>query len=377
MMTAAKATDAQILEAVKEHGNKSKAAKALGISKVALGRRYNRLTATVEEPVIPNEQIEHIQVAALEQKVQRLETELMRRDMQGVVVAGPESQVISTSSLWLQAEAENARRIKRAQQKHNFQAETTENEPIAICFASDQHIATGNTVDLRRMREDAELIRDTPNLYVVLGGDSIDNHIKHVIAMLASRDQPSDQWKLFEYYLSIIANKVIVGISGNHDYWTNQIAGVDMLKCLFEKQLIHYAPHSATLHIKVGNVKYIIVCRHQYRYNSTLNLCHTVKRMFDMGSDPFDIGVVCHHHEAAIESFHRHGFERWAARPGSYQIISDYSDNFGFEVTYPTCPTFVLYPNKRDIVGFNDLRKGARFIKSEVEAYKANPKLVF
>jgi len=205
---------------------------------------------------------------------------------------------------------------------------------------------------------------NTPNSYAILGGDGVDNHIKHKSAILSSRSQPDDQYLLYNYYLSILSQSLLVMISGNHDDWTDQIAGIDMVRRLAEENRIHFAPDEARLRLQLGSVEYSLACRHQYRYNSSLNLCHTVKRWYDMGDDLFDIGVICHHHEAATEMFGRHGLPRYAARPGSYQIMSSYSRQKGYNITYPTCPTFILHPDERRITAFDDLRDGLTFLEA-------------
>jgi len=270
----------------------------------------------------------------------------------------------SPEARWKAAELDNAEAIKRALFMAHFSVELPD-KPCAISCVSDQHISLGNTVDLARMREDAELIAEHDGCFAILGGDATDNHVKHRAAVLAARSQPSDQFELFEWYLSIFAHRVLVAISGNHDLWTNQVAGVDVLSMLLAKQKVCYAPDEALLDLTVGQQPYKIGIRHQYRMNSSFNETHVVKQWFRNGECSWDIGCIGHHHVSAIEPFWGHGVERWACRPGSYQITSAYSRQFGFNKTRPMCPTFVLYPDRREIVGFHDLRPALRFLKAE------------
>jgi hypothetical protein len=210
------------------------------------------------------------------------------------------------------------------------------------------------------MRLDAELIRDTPGCYCVLAGDQVDNHVKHYSAMLSARSQPSDQYRLFEYYLSILGPKCLVVTSGNHDNWTNQIAGIDLLGRIVRDQRVFYSPDEAWLDIEVGDQQYVVGVRHQYRFGSQFNQTHTVKQWLRLGPREFDVGVIGHHHEAAIEQVIYRDRFRWVARPGSYQITSGYSRQYGFNHAIPTCPTFLFHGDEHDISGWKSVRAMAR-----------------
>ena len=103
---------------------------------------------------------------------------------------------------WARAEVDGKKRIDKAVKRGRFKVDFNKG-PIAICAISDQHIAKGTPCDFARMREDAELIRDTEGFYAVLGGDGVDNHIKHRAAMISAGSGPDDQRRLFDYYFQL------------------------------------------------------------------------------------------------------------------------------------------------------------------------------
>lgn len=308
-----------------------------------------------EKPQVSQSELDAMQIAALQAKVQQQSPR--------VQMEGYDDDPFPAKDVWDRVEIENAKRIERSLSQSKFKATLPSDRPAAICFVSDQHISCGNVVDMKRMRDDALFIATTPNVYVVLGGDGVDNHIKHKSAIIAARSQPDDQWRLYNYYLEILAEKIAVVISGNHDAWTNQIASVDMVKWLAERNRIRYSPHSAYVEFALGQLVYRVCIAHQYQFNSRMNLTHTVKQMLNFGEHDFDIGCVCHHHEPAMESFRRRGLWRLAFRPGAYQITSDYSAQYGFPVAQPTCPTAVVFPNQRKMVGFDDVRDAVSFMR--------------
>jgi predicted MPP superfamily phosphohydrolase len=67
---------------------------------------------------------------------------------------------------------------------------TLGSKPVAISFISDQHIAPGSPVDMKRMREDAEIVASTRGMFAILGGDGVDNPIKHRHAIINATSTP-------------------------------------------------------------------------------------------------------------------------------------------------------------------------------------------
>jgi hypothetical protein len=260
--------------------------------------------------------------------------------------------------VWDRAERDCDRKISKVKKAGLFSAEF-DAKPIGITFVSDQHIAPGTPVAMKRMREDAELIASTPRLFACLNGDGIDGHIKHRAAILGARSTPDDQWRLFDYYLQIFHESILLITSGNHDAWTVHLAGTDVLRRIAEQNKVRYAPHEARLTVKVGTQPYSLALRHQFRMNSSFNQTHAVKQWFRLGESDFDIGVVSHHHECAVEQFLARGQMRYAIRPGSYQITSSYAADLGYSHSIPACPTVILFPGERKVWVFHDVRDGA------------------
>ena len=272
---------------------------------------------------------------------------------------------VDPAELWRVAEEDSAKRLEKAAKHARFNAKLPGDRVSAISFISDQHIAPGTPVDFKRMRYDAEAIAATDDLYAILGGDGVDNHIKHLSAVIAARSQPHDQWVLYDYYLGLLSESILVATSGNHDLWTNQYAGTDVVSMLCKSKKIAYAPYEARINLTVGKQPYKIAVRHQYRLNSSFNQTHSVKQWQRLGEEEFDVGCIGHHHEAAVESFIYRGKKCWACRPGAYQITSSYSMAYGWNAAIPTCPTFLLYPDERKIVGFDCVHEAVKMLKAE------------
>lgn len=262
--------------------------------------------------------------------------------------------------LWARVEQTTAEAIIRNEGSRWAQINMKGDRHIGIAFASDQHIGNAYT-DHARMREDAEMIRNTPNCYVIHAGDFIDNFVidKPRPAMKA-QIPPGLQWKLCSHYLSMFGDDILAVVAGNHDLWTKGMTDYDPLAAQVKETGALYHAHELNLRIRVGQVFYHVSVRHKRRGNSSLNPARVVKKMWEDGEHDFDIGVVGHHHTPVIEPFTRHGLERWAIRPGAYKMIDSFSEMIGFQAERATCPLAILSPDSRSIQVFSDLRDGVR-----------------
>lgn len=294
-----------------------------------------------------------------------------------VVIAPEETGEEPIEELLARTIRQTARAVQKARAHRHALARLVTRKPIGIAFASDQHLATSGAVDVAKAFSDAEMIQQEPGLFAMLGGDGVDNAIKHLSAMVNKASAPKDEWRLYDHYLATLGHKILAVVSGNHDDFTKDVTGVDMVARLAAKRKIHYAPDEVTLQVELldspdgEGLSYSVKVRHQYRFGSTLNVGNTVKRLYDMGGDPFDVGVVCHHHEAHVESFERHGRTRWALRPGSYQIQTGYGRRYGFNPSEPTCPVAIFWPDEQRVVCFRDLREGITHLRAARAEYDA------
>tara|TARA_R110002020_G_scaffold23154_5_gene77464 strand:- start:6352 stop:7581 length:1230 start_codon:yes stop_codon:yes gene_type:complete len=271
----------------------------------------------------------------------------------------------SPNDLWSEVEKLTTNAIK-GQEFSKWADVKFENkgQHIAIAFASDQHIGNKYT-DHERMREDAELIANTPNCYIIHAGDFIDNFVidKPRPAMKATIP-PSVQWKLCEHYLDMFDDKIVAIVAGNHDLWTASLTDYDPLNELVRKRAILYHAFELNIRIWVGEQPYHISVRHKRRGNSNVHPARVVKSWWETGEADFDIGVVGHHHTPVVENFVRHGIERWAVRPGAYKMVDGYSEMLGFSDYWPTCPVAILSPSSKNIQVFSDLKTGLMALKA-------------
>jgi len=251
-----------------------------------------------------------------------------------------------------------------------------ETKPIGIAHIGDQHVGSHCWVD--RMIEDAEIIRDTPGMYCILGGDGVDNYIKHQSAIINNTSRPINEWKAFRAYLKILHKKCLMMISGNHDAWIEDYTSINMVREIASFMKIQYSPNWRGLlrlnfkhNVKVdedGNITeylyepYKILTAHKARGGTALNpggACVKLVRGNNVDPD-IDVAAVGHNHVGYVGSFEYGGRKRYAVRWSSYKINDGWALRHGFqEWNHATCPVIIYYPDQKKMVGFDNVKDAA------------------
>lgn len=228
--------------------------------------------------------------------------------------------------------------------------EITTDVPIALTFTADWHLGEGT--DWNAFDADINTIRDTDGLFAYAGGDLKENIMQpSKMGSSFTQDRLVVQNALMFRTLEKIQSKIVALGSGNHD-WEKLLTGADTVASLARSLKVVYTDVGGLFKLKVGNQEYKIFRTHKYRFNSSLNLCHTAKQCWRFGEFDADIVVVEHQHQAAVEPFNGHGVERIAVRTGTYKIYDDYARKHGFYSLKVNNPTVILFPDKRKIIPF-------------------------
>jgi len=151
-----------------------------------------------------------------------------------------------------------------------------------------------------------------------------------------------------------------------HDLWSLKIDDFDLTEYLSKHGNAVYLGSGGDLFLQVGSVEYKIKMRHKYRFNSSDNATHTVKKMFEKEGG-FDVGVLAHNHIAAMEECVKEGLDgnlkRIFLRSGSYKTTDRYSSQMGFSDAQSGVPIVLFNPATRDMRGFQDLSEGINYLK--------------
>lgn len=260
--------------------------------------------------------------------------------------------------------------LERKMQRKRQQSITFEQPVIALAWSADWHVG-GRGVDYGRLREEMELIRDTPNIHLILGGDLVDNFVIGSLRAARSGDSISipNQWALVKMIMRIASKKTIAIIEGNHEGWTRWLIGIDYFREAVQglTQNALYDPHEVVFDLRVGDWKLKVKARHKWRGHSQYNMSHAVEKD-NLFNERFDIGLMAHTHASGLTrqfSVEHDGQVETgiALLAGAYKRYDPHARKGGFRKPNGSTTVGVIIDSRyKALIGFDNLRAMARWI---------------
>jgi predicted phosphodiesterase len=270
---------------------------------------------------------------------------------------------VNINSIWDLAEISFSNTLEREKIRSAQRIEFSD-KPIAIALLSDLHIGNATT-DYKQLRYDADLIKKTDGMYAIFHGDGIDNWIIPKLAQL-QRGQAvnfEQELLLFESWLEILLEKLIVVVSGNHDNWTHSLAGIDIVKKMLKTTKVLYDRDEVRTVIKVGQNEWTFCIRHKWLGSSIYNPTHGIERYSRMGAS-FDVGIGGHTHIASLsrEFVGNDNRQCMAIITGTYKKY----DGFARQLGLPQCAhngsgAIILQTNGK-MMWIRDLQEASEYI---------------
>jgi predicted phosphodiesterase len=130
---------------------------------------------------------------------------------------------------------------------------------LEILIFSDEHIGDPHC-DIESIQKRIDYVKDTPNCYVILGGDIIDNATKTSVGDIYTQTMsPMEQLDYVEAMFKPIKNKILCSVLGNHENRTYKKEGIDPMRCLCDRLgcANKYSTTGVVLFLKFGkDVRY-------------------------------------------------------------------------------------------------------------------------
>lgn len=125
---------------------------------------------------------------------------------------------------------------------------------IKIIPVSDVHLGTEECMQ-EAFERFVQLVKETPNVYVSLGGDLINNSIRSSIGSPFTEIRPHEQKRLMAKILEPIRDRILCGVGGNHERRSKKDADDDPMYDIMAKLDIEhlYRENLAVVKIQMGN----------------------------------------------------------------------------------------------------------------------------
>ena len=258
-------------------------------------------------------------------------------------------------------------KTRELEERRNAQSLEFSRGPVALVAAADLHLGGGG-VDYPRVFEEAELIANTPGMYLILLGDLVDNFIVSSLIKLRlfTRLTITDEWTLVRRYLRIVGPKVRATVGGNHDYWLTMLSGIDYLRDTLAAIVpgTIYDQDDAKITVRIGKTEWPGRIRHKWRGTSIYNETHGIERAAKWDQD-FLWAIGAHtHRDGVVRSFNHAGRQGWSAMCGSYKRVDHYATQGGFpNANNSIAIALVFDEDTGSITGFDNLEMCARFMR--------------
>lgn len=208
--------------------------------------------------------------------------------------------------------------------------------PARTClnFIGDLHVGSPHT-DYHRIAQEAEVIVNTPNSYVVAMGDWVDGFFFNP-AQMNQMEQPFEQRQYMISLLEYFADnkRLLISFSGDHDMWGAKM-GIDPYEQFATRFGSHFVQGVGYLTANVGEQEYRISMAHRHNGFSIYNKAHAAMRLYRDGAEGADIVVTAHTHQKgyvrqAVKEFGGNARKVDFISVGPYKATDDYSRKKGF-----------------------------------------------
>lgn len=263
-----------------------------------------------------------------------------------------------------------AQRLQAAYEESTRQFNLTVNiesdVPVGIVWMSDMHLGSAGVDETRLERDLETIIEAGPKmLRVFIGGDSVDNFIVPSLAHV-HRDTATLPPRLQQGYFRGVVERLLPQVvaigSGNHDAWTQKMAGIDTNLAALAGLPVAYTGEECYIDLRVGFENYVIWRKHRPKGATKLNPTGGVQNHFRWGDRAFDLGVTEHHHTPHMATFDGHGQRRMAITTGSYKTQDEHAREFGHVHGSACAPVTVFFPYRKKILYFDEISDAVHHI---------------
>lgn len=207
------------------------------------------------------------------------------------------------------------------------------NKPMTFVFLTDLHYLS-TRIDYEIANKILKTVEETPNMYMVTGGDDCDNfNVSLGKAATGVYEDPFEaglQARVWKSKISELDKKGKIGfmVFGNHTDWS-YTGGIDWYDTFLGNIRCPILTTGGMIHLKIGEQNYDIAATHKYWGTSKLNPTNAVKRYLDFEYPNADIILLGHTHQSENLQFEKGGKDRIGIIGGTMKQYEDYARKHG------------------------------------------------
>jgi hypothetical protein len=250
--------------------------------------------------------------------------------------------------------------------------------PAYIWLNCDDHLGSV-LVDYESFLRDYNIVKETPNFYVISNGDEVDNFMvtlgKNATGVYEDPITPEQQSRLFQKMFKNLddMDKVLAMSFGNHNQWIRG-AGYKFQNTWLANFKAPVLNCGGVLTINYGKQEYKIAMTHRFWGNSKLNPTNAAKRYMEHQHPDADVLFLGHTHQAEFLFFRRDKEVeyRYAVIGGTYKVDDEYSHEAGLGRGQAGGFVLKLSPDKRDIEVLRNVPDSQNhfFLLQEISRFK-------
>lgn len=239
-------------------------------------------------------------------------------------------------------------------------------DDILLNLIGDIHLGNPWT-DHERLNQEIEVIRNTPNSFLLFGGDLVDGFFFNP-AQYEQVEQADEQYSYVRTLVKTLGKerKLLVAFSGDHDAWPRKM-GIDPWAEFSKEAGIYYMQGVGHITLKIGDVEYYITAAHQLPGSSIYTNAHPGVRA-SKEIQGADIYVNFHTHRKGLVAQPVKMFgdkSRWihAISAGPYKSTDEYlrKRGYGRQVTDELYGSAIILPtDKKKPQYFEDILEANR-----------------
>ncbi len=237
--------------------------------------------------------------------------------------------------------------------------------PYGILHFGDPHVDDDGT-DLRKLKHDIKIVKDTPGLFAANIGDTRNNWVGRLARLYGEQGvSAKEALILADWFLRELKGKWIYLIGGNHDAWSGADDPLDWISSQINAL---YEPSEARLNlISPSGASTTINARHDFKGSSQWNVAHPVMKASMLGIRD-DVFICGHKHTCGygVVKSPDDGRISHCLQIGSYKIYDRFARDKGFRDQHISpCVVTVIDPGA-DLINriqvFWDAEAGAEYL---------------